>query len=156
MTTHLDLAAVALEGEHAAVHGYGVLGSRLSGAALALARNGVEGHRARRDQLAALLRSAGRQPPAPHHDYAVTAPGAADAVDLAVRLEDGMAVRWRDLVGVARDRELRSVALAGLQECAVRAAQWRQVRGDLVPTRAFPGDPVPAPPVPRSTFPPSP
>ena len=64
---------------------------------------------------------------------------APDAFALAVRLEEGLAVRWRDLVGGTDDTGLRTVGVAGLTEVAVRAAQWRGALGVVPPTVALPG-----------------
>jgi hypothetical protein len=62
-----------------------------------------------------------------------------EALALAVRLEEGLALRWRDLVGGTDERPLRELAVAGLQECAVRAAQWRRRAGSAPSTVALPG-----------------
>jgi hypothetical protein len=64
----------------------------------------------------------------------------AAAVALAVRLEEGMALRWRDLVGGTDDVELRRLALSGLQETAVRAATWRELTGAGPVTGGAAGD----------------
>ena len=50
-----------------------------------------------------------------------------------------MGVRWRDLVGGTDEAALRRLAIAGLTESAVRAAQWRQVAGIRPVTVALPG-----------------
>jgi hypothetical protein len=128
-----------LEAEHAAVYGYGVLGARLDEDTRRLALLAYDSHRARRDQLAARLRERGGDPapPPPAYDVAVASP--ADALALAVRLEEGLAQRWRDLVAGTDERPLRELAVAGLQECAVRAAQWRTRAGTAPATVALPG-----------------
>lgn len=135
----LPLLTTLLEAEHAAVYGYGVLGARLADEPLALARSAYDSHRARRDQLVARLveRGGDPEPPPPAYDVAVSSSD--DALALAVRLEEGLAVRWRDLVGGTDDRQLRSLGLAGLRECAVRAAQWRKASGVAPATVALPG-----------------
>jgi hypothetical protein len=69
----------------------------------------------------------------------VTVADAAGALALAVRLEEGMALRWRDLVGGTDDAELRRLGLSGLQETAVRAATWRELAGAGPVTVALPG-----------------
>ena len=61
------------------------------------------------------------------------------ALALAIRIEEGMALRWRDLVAGTDDRPLRELALAGLRECALRAAQWRRQAGIAPATVALPG-----------------
>lgn len=135
----VPLLAELLEAEHAVVYGYGVLGARLSDDARRDAQLAFDGHRARRDQLVARLRERGGdpEPPSPAYDVSVGSPAA--ALSLAVRLEEGMAVRWRDLVAGTDEPPLRQLALAGLQESAVRAAQWRVRAGVLPVTVALPG-----------------
>jgi hypothetical protein len=135
----LPLLSTLLEATYAAVYGYGVLGARLEDDARDLARLAYDSHRARRDQLVARLTERGGdpQPPAPAYDVSVSTQD--DALALAIRLEEGMAVRWRDLVGGTDDRQLRELAVAGLVECAVRAAQWRDAAGVRPATVALPG-----------------
>jgi len=133
------LLATLLEAEHAAVYGYGVLGARLDDTARRGALAAFDSHRARRDQLIALLRERGATPQAPLAAYDVSAGSLQQALTLAVRLEEGLSVRWRDLVAGAEDPPLRALAVAGLQETAVRAAQWRTRAGITPATVAFPG-----------------
>ena len=128
-----------LEATHAAVYGYGVLGARLDAATRPAAQAAVSAHRARRDRLAAQLREAGAEPPEPAVAYEVAVTGQADALALAVRLEEGLSVRWRDLVGATDDRALRRLAVDGLTETAVRAASFRALLGARPPTVAVPG-----------------
>lgn len=135
----LPLLTTLLEAEHAAVYGYGVLGARLPDEPRALARSAYDSHRARRDQLVARLveRGGDPEPPPPAYDVAVVSSD--QALALAVQLEEGLAVRWRDLVAGTDDRQLRELALAGLRECALRAAQWRKASGVAPATVALPG-----------------
>jgi hypothetical protein len=138
------LLSTLLEAEHATIYAYGLVGARLDDAGRERARQAYDSHRARRDQLDRLLRERGAdpEPSEPAYDADVRTPEA--ALDLAVRLEEGLAVRWRDLVvgtptGAGPDAPLRSLAVAGLTECAVRAAQWRQAAGISPSTVALPG-----------------
>ena len=133
------LLTTLLEAEHAAVYGYGVLGGRLDERTRSAARLASDGHRARRDQLAAQLRDRGATPPVALPAYDVAVAGQDEAVALAVRLEEGLAVRWRDLVAGTGEADLRRLGLAGLRESAVRAAQWRLVAGAAPVTVALPG-----------------
>ena len=135
----VELLAVLLAATHAAVYGYGVLGARLADAPRREAQLAVDGHRARRDQLAARLRERGAtpEPALPAYDVEVADP--AEALALAVRLEEGLAVRWRDLVAGTDDAALRRLGVTGLQESAVRAAQWRRRSGATAVTVALPG-----------------
>jgi hypothetical protein len=70
--------------------------------------------------------------------YDVSVANGPQALALAVRLEAGLSQLWRDLVGET-DGALRRLAVAGLQETAVRAAQWRRRSGLAVVTVALPG-----------------
>ncbi len=135
----VPLLTELLEAEHAAVYGYGVLGARLDEDTRRLALTAYDSHRARRDQVAARLRERGGdpEPPPPAYDVAVADP--AQALALAVRLEEGLALRWHDLVAGTDERPLRELALAGLRECAVRAAQWRRRAGSAPVTVPLPG-----------------
>ena len=139
----VPLLATLLEAEHATVYGYGVLGARLDDERRERARLAHDSHRARRDQLDRLLRERGVDPEPSEPAYEVDARTPEAAIALALRLEEGLAVRWRDLVlGTSSgpgDAPLRSLAVAGLTECAVRAAQWRQAAGVVPSTVALPG-----------------
>ena len=137
--TDVDLLAELLEAAHAAVYGYGVLGARLDDPTRRTALAAYDVHRARRDALAAQLRARGAepQPSLPAYDVAVADP--TEALALAVQLEEGMGVRWRDLVGGTDDLEPRRLGLSGLQETAVRAATWRRRNGSGPVTVALPG-----------------
>jgi hypothetical protein len=137
--TGTDLLRTLVEAEHAAVYGYGVLGGRLDIATRRTAVAAYDAHRARRDLVVAALRARGVAVPPPLPAYDVTVAGRADALALAVRLEEGLSLRWRDLVGGTDDRALRQLAVAGLQETAVRAARWRQLAGSEPVTVPFPG-----------------
>ena len=128
-----------LEATHAAVYGYGVLGARLDERTRRLALLAFDAHRARRDQLAARLRERDGDPEPAPAAYDVSVASEAEALELAVRLEEGLSLRWRDLVGGTDDRQLRELALAGLQETAVRAVQWRRQAGVSPATVPFPG-----------------
>jgi Domain of unknown function (DUF4439) len=125
-----------LAGQHAAIYGYGVVGARLTGAARNRAVADFDSHRARRDELAALIRSRGDQPVAAASSYTLPAAvtSADDAVVLATLLEERLAALWADAV-VALSGSLRALAIGGLRDAAVRAASWR---GGSVP---FPGLP---------------
>jgi hypothetical protein len=134
-----DRLLALVEAEHAAVYAYGVLGARLDDAARRFAQVAYDSHRARRDQLVAALRAVGGSPPAPLPSYDVVVADAAAAMTVAITLEEGLSLRWRDLVGDTDDRALRSLGVAGLQETAVRAAQWRVRAGRSPVTVPLPG-----------------
>jgi hypothetical protein len=128
--------------EHAAVYAYGVLGARLGTSERRTARAAFEAHRAARDGLRALLEQRGLDAPSPAAAYDVTAATVPEARALAVRVEEQLGVRWRDLVATTDEVALRRLAVQRLQECAVRAVVWRRAQG-LPPTVPFPGLVVP-------------
>ncbi len=136
----VDLLRTLLEAEHAAVYGYGTLGGRLDAATRPAALAAFDAHRARRDSLSARLVERDEEPPVALPAYDVAVPDRATALALAVRLEEGLAQRWLALVG-STDAGLRSLGVSGLQETAVRAAQWRARQGGGPPTVALPGSP---------------
>jgi Domain of unknown function (DUF4439) len=137
--TAADRLRALVEAEHAAVYGYGLLGARLDEAGRRVAQIGYDSHRVRRDQLVAALVAAGGTAPAPLPSYDIAVADAAGAMALAIRIEVELSVRWRDLVGATGDAALRRLAVAGLQETAVRAAQWRKRAGITPTTVALPG-----------------
>ena len=135
----VQLLQALLAAEHAVVYGYGVLGARLDDALRPTARQVSDGHRARRDALTALLLDRGAPAPPALMAYDVTVAHQSEALALAVRLEEGLAVLWRDLVGGAPELKLRLLGAAGLSEVAVRAARWRLLLGRRPATVALPG-----------------
>jgi len=128
-----------LRDEHAAVYAYGVLGARLDDRLRKRARSAFDSHRAARDELRRRLLQLGADADGPEPAYAVRADTSAQALALAVRVEEHLAVRWRDLVGTTSEAALRRFAVQGLQEAAVRAALWRTTAG-LPATESFPGE----------------
>ena len=124
--THAKTLQLALAAEHAAIYGYGVVGAHLSGAQRRYAATADAAHRARRDQLRELLVERGATPVAAAAAYrlpAVVVSGA-DAVELAVTLEERLASVWVTAVGDLTGA-LRALAARAVQDCAVRAAVWR-------------------------------
>ena len=135
----LELVTRLLAAEHAAIGGYAVLGARLSSRGRRRAVSAYDAHRSSRDALAALLQERRAPVPGPAPAYDVAVAGPAEAIALAVRLEEGLSVRWLDLVGLGRDPRLRPLAVQGLQDTAVRAAGWRLAQGRSPATVALPG-----------------
>lgn len=142
MTEEAALAA-ALAGEHAAIYGYGVLGARLDDRTRDLALTAYERHRAQRGALQAAMRSRRLTPPATAAAYDITVANRAQAIALAERLEVGLGVLYRDLVGAGSDDRLRALAVKGLQSTAVQVVKWRRLHGahplpDPLPGQASP------------------
>jgi hypothetical protein len=145
VTTAGDVLVSLVAAEHAAVYAYGVLGPRLDDAARTLALAAYDGHRQTRDSLLARLKSRGLTAPGASPAYVVPATTRAAALAVAVRLEEQLAVLWRDLVAstdlAAADLELRRLALRNLSDCAVRATRWRLAAGTRPATVPLPGQP---------------
>jgi hypothetical protein len=153
--------ARALAAEHAAVYAYGVVGARTSGGLRVRANAAFDAHRARRDQLRTLIAQRREKPAEPGPTYQlpfeVTTP--AQAVRLAVQIEDGVLAAYLEL-SADPDPALRRLAALAMQECAVRGYGWRPA----IP--AFPGmpaegqvgstpgvtDPTPVPPITISQY----
>jgi hypothetical protein len=129
----------ALAAEEAAIYAYGIIGVHLSGSGVDDARTAEAAHRNRRDvlvsRLAQLNASTAPQPAAYELPFPVVTP--ADALKLAIHVEDGMAGAWRAVLP-ATERADRSDALA---DSAVRATRWRKRAGVSPLTLPFPGKP---------------
>lgn len=126
----------ALSAEHAAVYAYGVIGGRTTGTLRRRAASGFDAHRARRDQLRTLIAERGGTPaePGPTYRLPFEVRGSADAVRLAVLVEQRVTTAYLELAA-DRDPALRRIAALAAQECATRAYDWQPEIG------AFPGMP---------------
>jgi len=116
-----------LAGEHAAVYAYGVLGGRLLTvpAMQLLASDGYLQHRARRDDVVAMVRTAGAEPVAAEVGYGLPGPvnDAVQARALARQVEDRCSVLYADVVA-ASTGDVRRYAIAALVDAATRALGW--------------------------------
>lgn len=137
--SEVGLLTSLLAAEHAAVYAYGVLGARLAPPERSQALADRDAHRVSRDVLTALLTARQAAAPGTLPAYAVAPATADDARGLAARVEAGLASRWLDLVAGTDDRDLRRTGVAGLSDCAVRAAQWQRALGAVPGTTALPG-----------------
>ena len=123
--TPIEALQTTLAGEHAAVYVYGVLGGRVSASAeptLAGAlRAAYELHRARRDQVTAMVRAADADPVASEVSYEL--PNAADSARkcrrAAAETESRCAEVYATMVG-STARANRQWALDALADAAVR------------------------------------
>jgi hypothetical protein len=140
MTPADERLVAALQAEHAAIYGYGVLGPKLDGGTVAQARNADNAHRARRDALIVRLAGAGVTPPPTAASYQLpfTVTDRASALKLAVLLEDRTAAQWR-LALPPTAGDVRKIVLDALIDCTTRAIGFRKAAGltPLVPV--FPG-----------------
>lgn len=124
--TPLEALQSTLAGEHAAVYAYGVLGGRVSASAepalSAALRAAHDVHRVRRDQVTAMVRSAGEEPVAAAVSYAL--PNRADTTGrcrrAAAELEGRCAEVYAAMVG-STARANRQWAIDALTDAAVRA-----------------------------------
>jgi hypothetical protein len=125
--------------EHAAIFGYGALGARLTGPAVAQAQQAEATHRTRRDTLLVRLSAVGVAPPAALPAYGLPFPvtDLASAQKLAVQLEERTAAIWRTALGPTTGDE-RKLALDALIDCALRAARWRRAVGQQPGTVPLP------------------
>ncbi|HWG03084.1 MAG TPA: ferritin-like domain-containing protein [Trebonia sp.] len=132
----------ALAAENAAIYGYGIAGSMLSGGERAAAMTDWKLHQEARDTLEALITKLGATPAPASAAYALPFPvsNAATARRLAATLEDGVTRAYLGLVAVA-DPALRAFGALATQPPAQRAVAWRGT------TTAFPGMPANLPAV---------
>jgi hypothetical protein len=140
-----DPIAKALAAEHAAVYAYGVIGAKTGGKLRDRATASFDAHRARRDQLRALIVQRGGQPVEPDPTYqlpfAVTT--SSDAVRLAALVEQRLVTAYLELAA-DKDASVRRVAALAAQECATRGYGWRPA------VVAFPGMPGQTPSTPAA------
>ena len=138
-----DALGLALAAEHAAVWGYGVVGTALAAADRGTATAAEAAHRDVRDTALTLLSQRSVEPAAAQGGYALPFPvlSALDAAALAVVLEDGTAAAWVRVLDQAAERATRELALGALTGAEVRAVGWRTAAGQTPVTRALPGLP---------------
>jgi hypothetical protein len=132
----------ALQAEHAAIYGYGVLGPKLDASTVALAHAADNAHRARRDALIVRLAGAGATPPPTAATYQLpfAVSDRASALRLAVLLEDRTAAQWR-LALPATDGDVRKIVLDALIDCTTRGVGFRKAAGTTPLVPVFPGKP---------------
>ncbi len=140
MTAGTDALGQALAAEYAAIYGYDIIGPHLDKAGQDAAHQAETAHRARRDTLLLRLAAASASPPAADPAYALPFPitDRASALKLAVQLEDGAAGAWHAALSPTTGAD-RSLALAALVDCAVRATRWRRTAGITPATVVYPG-----------------
>ena len=119
----------ALEGEHAAVFLYGVLGSRTSGSRQptlsAELTQAFEDHRDQRDALTVLVSATGQDPVASLVDYRVPGPvdTPAQVTAVARTLEERLTRTYGELVANTSGRD-RAWAVAALDRSALRGLSF--------------------------------
>ena len=133
----------ALAAEHAAVWGYGVVGTALGPEARPVAAASEAAHRDVRDQLVTLLAGRNAETPRAEGGYELPFPvlSEVDAAALAVVLEQGVEAAWVRVLDQAAERSTREFAAGALTAAEVRAVSWRSTAGQTPVTSAFPGLP---------------
>ncbi|MDQ3616886.1 MAG: ferritin-like domain-containing protein [Actinomycetota bacterium] len=143
--TPLEALQVTLAGEHAAIYVYAVLGGRVSVSAdPAMASRLVAGyttHRARRDQLVAMVTAVGAEPAVAETSYELPNPSlvSAQLERAALETEQRCTAVYADMVA-STSRANRQWAIDALTDSAVRQL-------------GFGGDPSPFPGVSELTAP---
>jgi hypothetical protein len=138
-----DALGLALEAEHAAVWGYGVVGAALAAADRGAATGAEAAHRDVRDSVITVLAQRSVEAPGAEGAYALPFPvlSPVDAAALAVVLEDGTAAAWVRVLDQAAERGTRELAVEALTGAEVRAVGWRTAAGRTPVTSALPGLP---------------
>ncbi|GII89833.1 hypothetical protein Ssi02_00640 [Sinosporangium siamense] len=116
----------ALAAEHAAVYAYGVVAARAKGRTKILATAAFDAHRARRDDLRAMITTRGGTPPEAEAAYTlpVIPANEREATDLATSVEDGITAAYLELTAVD-DPVIRRQAALAMQESATRRFSFR-------------------------------
>jgi hypothetical protein len=123
--TPIEALQQTLAAEHAAVYVYGVVGGRVSVSAQpdlwSRVRSAYNLHRARRDQLTSMIRTAGGEPVPAEVSYQLpNQTGTPAEQEAAARtVEERCCAVYADLVG-ATSRAQRQWALDALEDAAVR------------------------------------
>lgn len=133
----------ALNAEHAAVFGYGIVAAFSNPARAGEVSADTAAHRARRDATIDALTAASITPPVAAAGYTVpfSVTDPITAAQLAVQIETDVAVAWRSVVERASAESTRGTAIEALTESALRGARWRVNLGVVPPTVALPGQP---------------
>lgn len=131
----------AVAAEHAAIYGYGVVSAHIMPAQNELVSKALAEHRDRRESAVSMLgqQSVKAPLPAAGYQFPFVVKNSIDAAKLAIRMEGDCAVAWRAVLEQSDSEQDREFALKALTQCAVTAAQWRQVLGAWPVTAAFPG-----------------
>jgi hypothetical protein len=133
--------ADAIAAEHATIYGYGFVSAHCGPDDNDLVADSLAEHRERRDAAIAMLSARSVAAPIAAVGYQLPMPvnDASDAAKLAVRMEADDATAWRAVIEQAQSSSDRAFGITALNQCAVRAARWRQVLQMWPVTVAFPG-----------------
>jgi phosphoribosylcarboxyaminoimidazole (NCAIR) mutase len=133
--------SAALSNEHAVIYGYGIVSAHCAPELNTMVSFALNEHRQRRDQIIATLSGRSVTAPVAAAGYQLPMPvnNPADAVQLAVRMENDTEVAWRAVLEQARSADDRKFGVTALSQSAVLAARWKQTAGEWPITTAFPG-----------------
>ncbi|MBW0019268.1 MAG: ferritin-like domain-containing protein [Mycobacterium sp.] len=131
----------ALAVEHATIYGYGIVSALSPPSVNGMVAEALEQHRQRRDDVITMLtaRSVTAPVAAAGYQLPMQVASPADAVRLAVRMENDGATAWRAVIEHADTADDRAFAATALTQSAVLAARWNHVLGAWPITTSFPG-----------------
>jgi hypothetical protein len=138
--TLLDALQRAVAAEHAAVYGYGLVGSQLGAVELEAAQAAYTAHQTRRDAIARLIRDRHAQPVTAPPAYRPRAAvrGRTAAFRLAVQLEEDAVSAYVAVLAQTDVVAVRRAAVGWLSDATVRAQSWRTRQGPAVAAAAPP------------------
>lgn len=145
MTTPSNAAdtamTAAINTEHGTIYGYGLVSAHTAPDVNALVGDALARHRANREAAIAALtaRSVPAPVPAAGYQMPTNIGNPTEAAKTALRMEEDTAVAWRAVAEQATTDDDRRLAVRALTDCAVLAAQWRQVLNLAPAAVAFPG-----------------
>lgn len=145
MTTGKDADNAALSDalaiEYSTIYGYGIVSALSPASVNDLVLQALLQHRQRRDDVIAMLAARKVTPPvaAAGYQLPMLVGSAADAVRLAVRMENDGATAWRAVIERAETADDRAFGATALTQSAVMAARWNRTLGAWPITTAFPG-----------------
>jgi Domain of unknown function (DUF4439) len=133
--------SAALSNEHAVIYGYGIVSAHCAPEMNTLVSFALSEHRARRDQIIAILSGRSVSAPVAAAGYQLPMPvnSPTDAVQLAMRMEKDTEVAWRAVLEQAHSVDDRKFGVMALTQSAVLSARWKQTLGSWPITTAFPG-----------------
>lgn len=140
-TAEIEGLQAALRAEHSAIWGYGIVGASVSMETRVAVRDVDAAHRARRDELADLIRLRGAEPDPAEASYELPFPaaGPAGALELAALLEAGVAQGYAFAISRADSQRAKAFSLAALTDAALRQTTWQQLAGIAPASPEFPG-----------------
>ncbi|MDQ3475489.1 MAG: ferritin-like domain-containing protein, partial [Actinomycetota bacterium] len=124
-----------------AIWGYGIVGASVGLESRQGVRDVDAAHRARRDELADLIRLRGADPKPAEASYELPFPVAdpSSALNLAASLEAGVASGYAFAVSRSESQRAKGFSLAALTDAALHQTGWHQLSGTTPVSPEFPG-----------------